>query len=163
MFFSFWAKQCLDKMVGSITFTKIPLSLFALISWSPKRAHWCFSELQWCVLSLSGSELGSLIIFLRSPMFASSVSCLCLIHGLECSCDQCLFTSTPSLSRSHESDSLPVCTVCLFKIALHLICAICTWCAGHSNGGYVMVVWLFCWLVAVCESWDSLQFSRASS
>ena len=82
MFFSFWTKQCLDKMVGSITFTKIPLSLFALISWSPKRAHWCFSELQWCVLSLSGSELGSMIIFLRSPVFASSVSCLCLISSV---------------------------------------------------------------------------------
>ena len=127
-------------MVGSITFTKIPLSLFALISWSPKRAHWCFSELQWCVLS--GSELGSMIIFLRSPMFASSVSCLCLIHGLECSCDQCLFTPTlPSLSRSHESDSLLPRSVCLFKIERHQI-----W-GSHGVGGCVRPVLCFLELV----------------
>ena len=75
-------------------------------------------------------------------MFASSVSCLCLIHGLECSCDQCLFTSTlPSLSRSHESDSLLPRSVCLFKIARHQI-----W-GSHGVGGCVRPVLCFLELV----------------
>ena len=78
MFFSFWAKQCLDNMVGSITFTKIPLSLFALISWSPKRAHWCFSDLQWCVLSSSG-------VWTRIDDHLSQITDVCLLCVLSLS------------------------------------------------------------------------------
>ena len=127
-------------MVGSITFTKIPLSLFALISWSPKRAHWCFSDLQWCVLSSSG--VWTWIDDHLSQITDVCLLCVLSLSDLECSCDQCLFTPTlPSLSRSHESDSLLPRSVCLFKIERHQI-----W-GSHGVGGCVRPVLCFLELV----------------
>ena len=75
--------------------------------------------------------------------------CVLSLSDLECSCDQCLFTSTlPSLSRSHESGSLLPCSVCLFKIERHQI-----W-GSHGVGGCVRPVLCFLELVdRKCSFW----------
>ena len=100
-------------------------------------------DICFCILSMS--ELWSMII------------------GVSVICDQCLFASpAPRLSRSHKSETLPVCTVCLFKIALHLICATVCWSPIRWLRDGMRLFW---WLVVVCEfaSWDLLQFLRAPS
>ena len=122
-----------------------------------------------CILSLS--ELWSVIklAFLWSVIIKV---CLCMLSmselwsmiiGVSVICDQCLFASpAPRLSCSHESETLPVCTVCLFKIALHLICATVCWSPIRWLRDGMRLFW---WLVVVCEfaSWDLLQFLRAPS